>query len=559
MQEAGFRVGPPIDLSRSPELNLAWIHVAEWLTWMISCATFSIMRRPRLRSKEHSLGFDPHELKTALGNMLGYRACQVLYVAWVNGLVGMLENPFSSYMKHLPAWKIVSSKEEVQEVRCDSCRFGSPHLKSFRLMGLDLDISPLKKRCRCKSLHLKVEGSLAKASAIYTDPLAGAIADEGILRVRRRCRETEDLRVKGFECQLVNEVAKVATWELVENWTFKKTSHINLLEESAVLRLCNKLARGGCPKRIATGVDSSVVRFATSKGRTSSRGLSSLLRRVCSLCVAAGLCLVFPYIPTRLNCADDPTREHPIRPPIKDMGLLRWGRDKLYDLAALPKLRRWAATWVVLVIKLMGPSVLDQNDRALCRSVRFEAGLPQSIPVTLHNPEVNMDFDHALGFPGEGPVRARYKDFALSLGLCFVCFAFAFLGVLPVFLPLIFVLGFLAVLGFSTVDFSEPCRLTFGNAGSSWLAVLCSLFSGLRPSLPGCRVLAFMVVMSHCMAMEARTPAELRRATERALRPELPTGRPVTSATTRLRDRYWATFVNWAESQEIGLQDLLSH
>eukprot|EP00438_Fugacium_kawagutii_P020864 Skav209436 [mRNA] locus=scaffold805:189644:194096:- [translate_table: standard] len=556
MQEAGFKVGPPIDLSRSEELNLAWDHVAAWLTWMISekrilgffgsppCTTFSIMRRPRLRSKQCSLGFNPKEPKTLLGNTLGCRACQLLYVAWVNGLVGMLENPFSSYMKHLPAWRIVCSKSEVSEVRCDSCRFGSPHQKSFRLMGLSLDMAPLQKKCNCKKLHLKVEGAYAKASAIYTDSLAKTIASvlaDGIVEVKHRHAEMRSVKTKGFECQLSNEVAKASQWELVEVWTFRKHSHINLLEESAVLRICSILARSGSPKRIAIGVDSSVVRFATSKGRTSSRGLSSLLRRVTSLCVAAGLYVVLPFIPTRLNFADDPTREREVRPPITS-DILEWDKDDLFNLAALPKLRRWASNWACLVVKLCGPAVLSFADRSAYRQVRFFQGLSQfSATADCQNnndPEVRWDFDKTLGFPGEGPHWFNFFIFSVNA-----------------FLLWIFRLPYLAL----SWIFSAPCRLILANAGSSFAAVSYSSGLVLRPSFRGCWVLALLCFTSHSAAMETRTAAEFRRAAERARRPDLPQGRPVTTATTRLRDRYWSIFEQWVASQEIDLQELLVH
>ena len=99
----------------------------------------------------------------------------------------------------------------------------------------------------------------------------------------------------------MNEVAIAAPWEVVASWTFRKPSHINILEEAVLLRLVNRLGRRSLPSRIVALVDSHVVRGATSKGRTSSKALSSVLRRVCAGCVAYGLYLVLPFCPTRLN------------------------------------------------------------------------------------------------------------------------------------------------------------------------------------------------------------------------------------------------------------------
>ena len=59
----GLVVGPPVDLSHSPEYNMEWVHVISWLTFLVAsgrvlafmceppCTTFSIMRRPALRSR----------------------------------------------------------------------------------------------------------------------------------------------------------------------------------------------------------------------------------------------------------------------------------------------------------------------------------------------------------------------------------------------------------------------------------------------------------------------------------------------------------------------------
>lgn len=67
MSEMGYACCSPIDLSRSVELNVAWVHVASWLLFMVSekraksfmveppCTTFSIMRRPALRAQQFPL------------------------------------------------------------------------------------------------------------------------------------------------------------------------------------------------------------------------------------------------------------------------------------------------------------------------------------------------------------------------------------------------------------------------------------------------------------------------------------------------------------------------
>ena len=140
----GFSCGPPLEISASVEFDVSKTWVIEWLTYLVAekrllafflcppCTTFSIMRRPALRSRSFPFGFEPGEEKTSTGNMLAHRSMQLMYVGAQNEATVIAETPWSSFMKHLPAWKIVSGLSMSSFVRTDSCRFGSPHQKAFR-------------------------------------------------------------------------------------------------------------------------------------------------------------------------------------------------------------------------------------------------------------------------------------------------------------------------------------------------------------------------------------------------------------------------------------------
>eukprot|EP00435_Cladocopium_sp_Y103_P036173 s3587_g9.t1 len=336
LSSLGYVVGPPLDIGISSEYNLAFPHVMQWLTYLLSakklksvmvsppCTTFSIMRRPRLRSAEQPYGFQPREEKTQTGNLLGQRGAQVLTVAAVNGAAGTMETTYSSYLKHLPGWKSVKRMDCAEEVRCDSCAFGSPHLKPFRFLSVHMSLRRVSKRCTCSHKHLRVEGTLTKASATYVDALVEALAlsfAEAIDQVKQRRHDELEVDISGLESQLVNEAALSSKWSVHSSWTYKKQSHINILEEAALLRLANFLSRDRKPLRVVAMVDSFVVRGATSKGRTSSRGLSAILRRVNAICIAAALYFTLPFVPTRLNPADDPTRDVPLRLPVAGLNL----------------------------------------------------------------------------------------------------------------------------------------------------------------------------------------------------------------------------------------------
>ncbi len=184
LSERGYVCGPPIELSNSPEYDMSTVWLIEWLTFLVSqkrlkgfflcppCTTFSIMRRPALRSAAFPHGFDPSEEKTSVGNLLAHRALQLMYVGAQNGVGGIIENPWSSFMKTLPAWKHVNGLSCAHCVRADSCRFGSPHQKGFRFMAVHINLTRVAKRCVCVGKHLQVQGVYTKGSAVYTPELA---------------------------------------------------------------------------------------------------------------------------------------------------------------------------------------------------------------------------------------------------------------------------------------------------------------------------------------------------------------------------------------------------
>ena len=241
----GVAVGPPIDLSRSSENDVSSNLVMRWLSHLIVerlisafmiesvGATFSIMRRPALRSREFPLGFDPSDPQTRVGTQLALRSLQAMDLADRHVVAGLLENPFSSKIRYLPSWDHVQSLPSVSFCRCDSCRFGSPHLKSFRFLACHLDLAPLSLRCRCKKKHLQIQGSLTKKSAVYTEELADALSAvfvEAIRVIQRNDTEVDEAKARGHENLLVNDIARSSAWKTVSSWTFRKQCHINLQE-----------------------------------------------------------------------------------------------------------------------------------------------------------------------------------------------------------------------------------------------------------------------------------------------------------------------------------------
>ena len=364
------------------------------------------MRRPALRSKTFPFGFCLDDPQTSIGTKLAMVGFLLLYVCWWNGVTAIFENPWTSKIKYLPPWQALKDKENVEVVRSDSCAFGSIHLKAFMFMCVWADTRPISRRCSGEHTHVQVQGSYTKESATYVDELAEALAlvmARGIHRQVVFEAEASSIKSQGLESQLINELCLSSEWRLDDVWTFRVSAHINLLELSSVVRLVSRLVRQGKSLRVVILVDSNVIRCACAKGRSSSRALTKLLVRLAALSVVGGLYLVFGFVPTRLNVADDPTRNVSLRPSIPGLDLATWDRFDLFKLASLPKCRRWSSNWVRLTLSLLGPQGLGLSDRSRFRCPRFPFGLSASSVCNLAGPYEGLDFDATLGFPGEGP------------------------------------------------------------------------------------------------------------------------------------------------------------
>ncbi|CAE7310474.1 unnamed protein product, partial [Symbiodinium necroappetens] len=89
-------------------------------------------------------------------------------------------------------------------------------------------------------------------------------------------------------------------WRAGDDWCWKSAAHINILEAASILRLVRALAPSG-PCRVVILVDSAVALHSCAKGRSPSRGLTPVLRKIAALCLIAGVFPAFHFVPTRLN------------------------------------------------------------------------------------------------------------------------------------------------------------------------------------------------------------------------------------------------------------------
>ena len=100
------------------------------------------------------------------------------------------------------------------------------------------------------------------------------------------------------------------SWSVIVSVHWRNQEHINVLGARALLCaikwLCSLKSIPG--SRVNIFLDSSVVYAAASKGRSSSRKLNTVLRKIAVWCFVARLQLFLHWIPTDLNPADYPSR-----------------------------------------------------------------------------------------------------------------------------------------------------------------------------------------------------------------------------------------------------------
>ena len=319
----GMIVCPPIELSDSPHLEPRLI---EWICYMLQtgkfrsimleppCTSFSAAAHPAVRSYKEPLGFDRLCPKTWLGNLLAFRCFILMMVAYHYDRPNLLEQPFLSKMAWLSIWRFLL-RRGFSEASVASCAFGSPHLKKFRLLCFGLDAEALTVPCRGGRRHLRIEGKYTRLSAVYVPRLAEHFAKAFFEAVRIRAIAEEDrCTSSGVESVASSDILMTGAWDLELQWYWRSHSHINILESHALLALLKKLTICGGDGRFSVLIELRVAKCAHAKGRSSSKALLPSLRKAAALQVAGGLYASYGFAPTRLNIADDPTREAEIRP-----------------------------------------------------------------------------------------------------------------------------------------------------------------------------------------------------------------------------------------------------
>lgn len=369
MSQKGFVVGPVLDISMSAHYDLRSLDLLRWLIYMLEnerirsmlieppCTTFSPAAHPACRSYEVPLGWDRTNPKVLLGNVLAFRSLTLIYVCHRLGRPAGLEQSRLSKMAWLAAWRWLLSLG-CEEAVVASCMFLSPHRKEFRLLLTGLDAEALTLRCSGGHKHVRIEGKLTKPSAVYTDGVAQHFANAFEKALRRQLvPKIEEREIRRTQNLVVNDILRSCPWEVGRSWFWKTKVHINLLEVSVAVSLMKQMMQESPDCRFSLLLDSAVAKGALSKGRSSSRGLQPLLRRAAACQVAGSLYPSLSHAPTKLNVADDPTREVDLRESSKHALFALLDLD-LYRELGHQLLSPATANWVrlTLLLCLLQPS-----------------------------------------------------------------------------------------------------------------------------------------------------------------------------------------------------------
>jgi hypothetical protein len=352
MARAGLRVGPHVDVLVHPMWDLTCPRVLEWLIFLIAhdrvwyvhlappCTTFSVARKPALRSAGLPAGFSRSEPRTRAGNLTLLR-CAVLAscVRRLSKRHCTLEHPASAF-----SWQWPLVRDQFERIlRYDVCEFQlaalAPHHAAAKICGDERAFAdehrivrkrsrwgcvrapfmdPLARTCTGCHCHTSLEAAgkspeydghlceawaRAAAAARAADP--APLAQDDLALSDRAARPR-------LERLLYNEVAYAAEWtELFVGPA--REEHINIGEMRAVGRALHGCAEQRPRRRQMFMVDSKVSAGAFSKGRSASKPLNEVLRS--SLPAVLGGCLSpgYGFFPTRLNPPDDLTRSRELR------------------------------------------------------------------------------------------------------------------------------------------------------------------------------------------------------------------------------------------------------
>jgi hypothetical protein len=158
-------------------------------------------------------------------------------------------------------------------------------------------MASINARCTGGHQHVKIEGQLTKASAIYHPGLADFIADKICAALNLRHAALPEPKPVQIESVVLNDVLMQEGWKTIDDWHWRKPAHINVLESNSLVKLFHHLVQKGGRLRFCALLDSRVAKGAHGKGRSSARALRPSLLRGCALAIAGNLHPAYGFAP----------------------------------------------------------------------------------------------------------------------------------------------------------------------------------------------------------------------------------------------------------------------
>ena len=405
-----LRVGPRIDLLQSGLWDLGRSRVVEWILFLIvrrrvfvvhsgaPCTDHSIAKHPKVRSADHPWGFAPKEEDRVLPNFLLGVALACLLAASRVGVAMTHEHPASAFSWKIPFWRWFVSRPGSEIARFAACSFGAPYMKDSRLARCHAPwLSVLDCPCVCSQPHdVQLHGSLTRSASEYLPGFCSAYARAVKAAHDANPPQLGVAEAESFSCQRsgifeltwLNDFIRGAPWTVRTSRREPDPAHINVKELRTLL--CETCEAGAetPSSRVLSCSDSRVSIGALGKGRSASRILNSEIQVRVPDIVGFDIYPGGLFNPTRLTPADDPSRLRP-SPPAGPVVRPSWwnplleGRFDEFDYwAALPKQSYRTSEWARIVTKLLWARNLKLSPK-------------------------DDGWDPTLGYPGEGPARAK--------------------------------------------------------------------------------------------------------------------------------------------------------
>lgn len=380
------------------------------------CFTFGTLRRPRIRSKFKPAGFRLKDRLTSEQNSLAWRTAFLLNIAMSQGSFVSCEQPGSSVMFYLHAFRSLALRGCVQSKFC-FCSYGAGFMKPSKWLHNKPWLLELESTCQCRSAaeHFVIQGtftkdriaefeskckpsslavfgvepkigqSVASYSAMYPLPLVrrmalGSLAHkDGYSSVIPLSRKIDTLNSLGVETGLAggksSDQSALRPWYQDPDWLddladclpfkellrykFKKSGHINVLECRTYKTFLKHAAKNFPNSRVLALLDSRVTLGAAAKGRSSSYALSRVLQGSLGYVIGGGLYPGGLHVCSARNRSDGPSRNRPVPPPTKEVPQwlvsLRQGDHEPFDaVLSASHYEKVPGRWVRLLLLIAG-------------------------------------------------------------------------------------------------------------------------------------------------------------------------------------------------------------